>query len=77
MRHIFKEQHVYLNITGGLTLRDPVLAVCVSLASTLKDIPLPADVCFIGEVGLAGEVRPAGRTMMRLKEASRLGFKRQ
>jgi DNA repair protein RadA/Sms len=67
-----------LNITGGLTLRDPAadLAVCVSLASTLKDIPLPADVCFIGEVGLAGEVRPAGRTMMRLKEASRLGFKK-
>jgi len=69
---------VYLNITGGLTLRDPAadLAVCVSLASTLKDIPLPSDVCFIGEVGLAGEVRPAGRTMMRLKEASRLGFKK-
>lgn len=69
---------VYLNITGGLTLKDPAadLAVCVSLASTLKDIPLPSDVCFIGEVGLAGEVRPAGRTMMRLKEASRLGFKK-
>ncbi len=53
-----RNSDVYLNITGGLTLRDPAadLAVCVSLASTLKDIPLPADVCFIGEVGLAGEV---------------------
>lgn len=73
-----RSSDVYLNITGGLTLRDPAadLAVCVSLASTLKDIPLPADVCFIGEVGLAGEVRPAGRTLMRLKEASRLGFKK-
>lgn len=69
---------VYLNITGGLTLRDPAadLAVCLSLASTVKDIPLPSDLCFIGEVGLAGEVRPAGRTLMRLKEASRLGFKK-
>lgn len=69
---------VYLNITGGLTLRDPAadLAVCLSLASTVKDIPLLSDLCFIGEVGLAGEVRPAGRTLMRLKEASRLGFKK-
>lgn len=69
---------VYLNVTGGLTLRDPSadLAVCVSLASALKDIALPPDVCFIGEVGLAGEVRPAARTVMRLKEAARLGFKK-
>lgn len=69
---------VYLNVTGGLTLRDPSadLAVCVSLASALKDIALPPDICFIGEVGLAGEVRPAARTLMRLKEASRLGFKK-
>lgn len=69
---------VYLNVTGGLTLRDPSadLAICVSLASALKDIALPTDVCFIGEVGLAGEVRPAARTLMRIKEAARLGFKR-
>lgn len=69
---------VYLNVTGGLTLRDPAadLAVCVSLASALTDKPLPSDVCFIGEVGLAGEVRPAARTNMRLKEAARLGFTR-
>lgn len=69
---------VYLNVTGGLTLRDPSadLAVCVSLASALKDIALPPDICFVGEVGLAGEVRPAARTLMRLKEASRLGFKK-
>lgn len=69
---------VYLNVTGGLTLRDPSadLAICVSLASALKDIALPPDICFIGEVGLAGEVRPAARTLMRLKEASRLGFKK-
>lgn len=69
---------VYLNVTGGLTLRDPSadLAVCVSLASALKDTALSPEVCFIGEVGLAGEVRPAARTLMRLKEAARLGFKK-
>lgn len=69
---------VYLNVTGGLTLRDPSadLAVCVALASALKDIALSPDICFVGEVGLAGEVRPAARTLMRLKEAARLGFKK-
>lgn len=69
---------VYLNVTGGLTLRDPAadMAICASLASALKDIALPTDICFIGEVGLAGEVRPAVRTQMRVKEAARLGFKR-
>lgn len=69
---------VYLNVTGGLMLRDPSadLEVCVSLASVLKDIALPPDICFIGEVGLAGEVRPAARMLMRLKEAVRLGFKK-
>ena len=69
---------VYLNVASGLTLRDPAadLAVCASLASAITDKPLPSDVCFIGEVGLAGEVRPAARTLMRAKEAARLGFKR-
>ncbi|MCD8232765.1 MAG: DNA repair protein RadA, partial [Cloacibacillus porcorum] len=59
-------------------LKDPAadLGICASLASAVMDIELPSDVCFIGEVGLAGEVRPAGRTLMRVKEAARLGFTR-
>ncbi len=73
-----RNNDVYLNVTAGLNLKDPAadLAVCASLASALKDIPLPPDVCFIGEVGLAGEVRPSARTRMRLKEAARIGFRR-
>ncbi|EHL64499.1 DNA repair protein RadA [Cloacibacillus evryensis] len=69
---------IYLNVAGGLQLKDPAadLGICASLASAVTDIELPSDVCFIGEVGLAGEVRPAGRTLMRVKEAARLGFKR-
>ena len=69
---------VYINVTGGLTLRDPSadLGICVSLASALKDSAIPPDVCFVGEVGLAGEVRTSARMLMRLKEATRLGFKR-
>jgi len=73
-----RNSDVYLNVAAGLNLKDPAadLAICASLASALKDIALPADVCFVGEVGLAGEVRPAARTRMRLKEAARIGFKR-
>ncbi len=69
---------VYLNVAGGLQLKDPAadLGICASLASAVTDIELPSELCFIGEVGLAGEVRPAGRTLMRVKEAARLGFKK-
>ena len=69
---------VYLNVAGGLTLKDPAadLGICASLASAAADIELPSDVCFIGEVGLAGEVRPCARTPLRIKEAARLGFTR-
>ncbi len=73
-----RSNDIYLNVAGGLSLKDPAadLGICASLASAATDIELPSDVCFIGEVGLAGEVRPAGRTAMRVKEAARLGFNR-
>jgi DNA repair protein RadA/Sms len=69
---------LYLNIAGGLSIQDPSadLAACVSLASALKDRPLRNDCCYLGEVGLAGEVRPVTRLAARLKEAARLGLKR-
>ena len=66
---------IYLNVAGGLQLKDPAadLGICASLASAVMDIELPSDVCFIGEVGLAGEVRPSGRTLMRVKEGREAG----
>lgn len=69
---------LYLNIAGGLSIQDPSadLAACVSLASALKDRPLRGDCCYLGEIGLAGEVRPVTRLAARLKEAARLGLKR-
>ena len=72
-----RQSDTYLNVTGGLTLRDPSadLAICAAVASSVTEVPIPSDVCFIGEVGLAGEVRPAIRTLARIKEAARLGFK--
>lgn len=68
---------VFVNVAGGLTVRDPHadLSLCLAVASAVLDLPLPPDCCFIGEVGLAGEIRPAVRTPLRIREAKRLGFK--
>ncbi len=69
---------VFVNVAGGLTVKDPHadLALCLAVASAALDLPLPPDCCFVGEVGLAGEVRPAVRTPLRVREAARLGFKK-
>lgn len=68
---------VYANVAGGLFVDDPAadLSICAALASSIKDVPISSDVCFIGEIGLAGEVRPAAKTHIRLREAARLGMK--
>jgi DNA repair protein RadA/Sms len=72
-----RSSDVYVNVAGGFSLEDPAadLSLCAALASSLKDVPLPPDTCFIGEIGLAGEIRPAARTHLRVREAERLGFK--
>jgi len=69
---------VFLNIAGGLKVNDPGidLAVLCSVLSSDLDIALPSDVCFAGEVGLSGEIRPVQRIDQRVKEAEKLGFKK-
>lgn len=69
-------QDVFLNIAGGLKVEDPAidLAVCVSLASSYEDRPLPSTICFAAEVGLGGEVRAVNRVENRIAEAEKLGF---
>jgi DNA repair protein RadA/Sms len=69
---------VYVNVTGGATLSEPGsdLAIALAVASSLKDKPVPSDLCAIGEVGLGGELRPAPRYELRAAEARRLGFQR-
>ncbi|MCX6351990.1 MAG: DNA repair protein RadA [Bacteroidetes bacterium] len=68
---------VFLNIAGGLRVEDPAtdVAVAVSVASSMHNIPIPHDVCFAGEIGLSGEVRPVNQIEKRIKEAEKLGFK--
>ncbi len=72
------DQDVFVNAVGGVRISEPAadLAVLLSITSSLKNKPLPSKLVVFGEVGLAGEVRPAPRGQERLKEAAKLGFTR-
>jgi DNA repair protein RadA/Sms len=67
---------VYASVVGGVKLTEPGadLGLCLALVSAVSNIPLPADLVVMGEVGLAGEVRQVGHLSRRLNEAARLGF---
>jgi DNA repair protein RadA/Sms len=70
------DQDVYVATVGGVRLVEPAadLALALAAAGAASDRTLPADLVAIGEVGLAGEVRPVGAMAARLQEAARLGF---
>ena len=69
---------VFINIAGGLKVTDPAcdLAVICAVLSSNFDLYIPSDVCFAGEVGLSGEIRPVAQLDKRISEAARLGFKK-
>ena len=72
------DQDVFVNAVGGVKLTEPAtdLAVMLAIISSLRSRPLPGKLVVFGEVGLAGEIRPAPRGQERLKEAAKLGFTR-
>ncbi|MBR2141411.1 MAG: DNA repair protein RadA [Rickettsiales bacterium] len=72
------DKEVYLNVVGGLKISEPAvdLAVAVALISAFKDIAIPRNWVFMGEIGLSGEVRMVSQIEYRLKEAEKLGFSR-
>ena len=72
----FGQNDVFLNIAGGIKVTDPSidLAVVTALISSLQDIHVSKKICFAGEVGLSGEIRPVSRVEQRIQEAARLGF---
>ena len=72
------DQDVFVNAVGGVRIGEPAadLAVLLSIVSSLKNKSLPGKLIVFGEVGLAGEIRPAPRGQERLKEAAKLGFTR-
>jgi DNA repair protein RadA/Sms len=69
-------QDVFVNAVGGVRITEPAadLAVLLAIQSSLRNRPLPRGLLAFGEVGLAGEIRPAPRGQERLREAAKLGF---
>ncbi|NBT91199.1 MAG: DNA repair protein RadA [Betaproteobacteria bacterium] len=70
------DQDVFINAVGGVRIGEPAadMAVMLAITSSLRGKSLPKGFIAFGEVGLAGEVRPAPRGQERLREAAKLGF---
>jgi DNA repair protein RadA/Sms len=77
-RTSFADLDVFVQVTAGVRLNEPGadLAIAAALLSSLHNRPAPADVIFLGEIGLGGEIRPSGAIERRIAEAVRLGFHR-
>ena len=71
-------QDIFVNVVGGMRLKDPAcdLGVLMAIASSFLQKTIPNDTCYIGEVGLSGEVRSVGQIDKRITEAKKLGFKK-
>lgn len=69
---------IYVNLTGGFSIKDPALdlAVLKALISSIKNIPVSSSIAYLGEVGLTGEIRKVFMQEKRIKEAKRLGFQK-
>jgi len=72
------DQDVFVNAVGGVKISEPAadLAVLAAINSSIRNRPLARGLVVFGEVGLAGEIRPAPRGQERLREAAKLGFSR-
>jgi DNA repair protein RadA/Sms len=72
------DQDVFVNAVGGVRISEPAadLAVTLAIVSSMRNKPLPGKLVAFGEIGLAGEIRPAPRGQERLKECAKLGFTR-
>ncbi len=74
----FGTKDVFVNLAGGLKIDDPALdlAICSALLSSYEDKPLASNICFVGEVGLSGEIRAVNKIENRIAEADKLGFQK-
>jgi DNA repair protein RadA/Sms len=70
------DQDVFVNAVGGVQIDEPAsdLAVALAIVSSIRNRPLPRGLVVFGEIGLAGEIRPAARGLERLREAAKIGF---
>ncbi len=73
-----QDKDIFLNVAGGIKVIDPAadLGAVVSIASALQEKVVSFDTAFLGEVGLAAEVRSISQPVVRINEAQKLGFKR-
>ena len=71
------ETDVFVNAVGGMKVDEPAadLGIAMAVAGSLKDVTLPREAVFIGEVGLGGEIRAVPNLELRIREAEKLGFK--
>ncbi|RKY32466.1 MAG: DNA repair protein RadA [Candidatus Omnitrophota bacterium] len=71
-------EDIFVNVAGGIKIEDPAadLGVALAVASAFRDQLILADTVFLGEVGLAGEVRSISQAALRINEAAKLGFRR-
>ena len=69
---------IYANVVGGIKVTETAsdLAIIIGIVSSLKDIIIPHDVVFFGEIGLNGEIRPVANGFARLNEVAKHGFKK-
>ena len=76
--YLLQQQDAYIKVAGGVRLTEPAvdLSVIVATASSFKDKAVDGLDCYIGEVGLTGEVRRVSRIEQRVQEAAKLGFER-
>ena len=74
----FNDKDIFVNVSKGVKVKDPSvdLAIIAALLSSFKDLTIPADNVFIGEVGLGGEVKTVTKIEKRIKEFERMGFKK-
>jgi DNA repair protein RadA/Sms len=71
-------QDVFLNMAGGISVEDPAidLAICISIISSMEEVPISDKICFAAEIGLGGELRAVNRIEQRISEAEKLGFEK-
>lgn len=76
--YLLQQQDIYAKVAGGLKIQDPAvdLGIIIAVASSFKDKAINMYDCFVGEVGLTGEIRRVSRIEKRIKEAKKHGFKR-
>ena len=74
----FGGMDVFVNVVGGLKIPEPAadLGIISTVSSSLRELPIPADIFVFGEVGLSGEIRAVAQAEARLAEAAKIGFRK-